>query len=97
MKLKVFGDRIVFRALPDDQIIEEKSAGGIIIPETVREGMKAQRRNYKGLVVMAGDKCEFIKEGDTVAYDEYGGAASFFHEGEELIIAREKDLIGLYE
>ena len=96
MKLKVFGDRIVFRALPDDQVIEEKSAGGIIIPETVREGMKAQRRNYKGKVIMAGDKCEFIKEGDIVSYDEYG-VASFYHEGEELIIVREKDLIGMYE
>ena len=96
MKLKVFGDRIVFRALPDDQVIEEKSAGGIIIPATVRENIKAQRRNYKGEVVMAGDKCEFIKEGDIVSYDEYG-VSSFWHLGEELIIVHEKDLIGLYE
>lgn len=96
MKLNVFGDRVVFKALPDDGVGEEKTVGGLYIPQTVRDNIKAQRRNYKGEDVMAGNKCEFVKEDSIVAYDQYG-VSSFWHLGEELMIVREKDLIGLYE
>lgn len=95
MELTMFGDRIVFRPLPADEQPLEK-IGSLYVPEQVQDQMKQQRRNYKGEAVIVGNKCEFVKKGSTVAYDEYG-VASFFHDGEELLIVREKDLIGMYE
>lgn len=95
MDLKMFGDRIVFRPLPESEQPTEK-VGSLYIPQSVQDQVKQQRRNYKGKVLIAGDKCEFVKVGTIIAYDEYG-VASFFHDGEELLIVREKDLIGMYE
>jgi len=95
MDLKIFGDKIVFCPI-EEKIPDEKTPGGIIMPQTVRESQKAQRRNYKGKALYVGEACKFVKVGDTIAYDQFGVAA-FFHEGKELIICRENDLIGKYE
>lgn len=97
MDLKVFGDKVIFRPLAENESPkEEKSPGGIILPQTVREAQKQQRRNFKGKALYVGEACKFVKVGDTVSYDQFG-VASFYHEGEELIICRENDLIGKYE
>jgi co-chaperonin GroES (HSP10) len=95
MELKAFGDRIIFRALPSEEQTVEK-VGSLYIPQAVQDQAKQQRRNYKGEALIVGDECKFITVGSIVAYDEYG-VASFFHEGEELLIVREKDLIGMYK
>jgi len=97
MDLKVFGDKIIFRPLVENEgVKEEKTPGGIIMPQTVRDAQRQQRRNYKGKALYVGEACKFVKINDIVSYDQFG-VASFYHEGEELIICRENDLIGKYE
>lgn len=95
MDLEMFGDRVVFRALPpEDQPLEK--IGSLYIPDEVRNREAETRRNYKGEVVLVGDECEKLAVGDIVAFDEYG-CAPFNLEGEELLVIREKDLIGKYK
>ena len=71
---------------------EEKTAGGIIIPDTAKE--KPQR----GIVIAAGpgkkDEPVTVKEGDTVLYGKYAGT-EFQYEGEQLLIMRESDIFAI--
>jgi chaperonin GroES len=93
-KLKPLADRVVVR--PSDA--EEVSAGGLIIPDTAKE--KPQR----GTIVAAGPgkvengtKIEMsVKEGDTVLYGKYAGTEVTL-EGEDLLIMRESDILGIVD
>ena len=71
---------------------EEKTSGGIIIPDTAKE--KPQR----GTVVAAGpgkkDEPMTVKNGDTVLYGKYAGTEISI-EGEELLIMRESDILAI--
>jgi chaperonin GroES len=71
---------------------EEKTAGGIIIPDTAKE--KPQR----GTIVAAGagkkDEPMTVKPGDTVLYGKYAGTEITI-EGEELLIMRESDILAI--
>jgi chaperonin GroES len=71
---------------------EEKSAGGIIIPDTAKE--KPQR----GTVVAAGpgkkDEPVTVKVGDTVLYGKYSGTEIQI-EGDDLLIMRESDILAI--
>ena len=71
---------------------EEKSAGGIIIPETAKE--KPQR----GIVVAAGpgkkDEPVTVKAGDAVLYGKYAGTEITI-EGAEYLIMRESDILAI--
>jgi chaperonin GroES len=71
---------------------EEKSAGGIIIPDTAKE--KPQR----GTVVAAGpgkkDEPVTVKSGDAVLYGKYSGTEITF-EGVEYLIMRESDILAI--
>jgi chaperonin GroES len=71
---------------------EEKSAGGIIIPDTAKE--KPQR----GTVVAAGpgkkDEPVTVKVGDTVLYGKYSGTEIVI-EGDDLLIMRESDILAI--
>ncbi|HKH63180.1 MAG TPA: co-chaperone GroES [Flavitalea sp.] len=71
---------------------EEKSAGGIIIPDTAKE--KPQR----GTVIAAGpgkkDEPVTVKVGDTVLYGKYSGTEIQL-EGEDLLIMRESDILAI--
>jgi chaperonin GroES len=71
---------------------EEKSAGGIIIPDTAKE--KPQR----GIVVAAGpgkkDEPVTVKSGDAVLYGKYSGTEITF-EGVEYLIMRESDILAI--
>lgn len=95
MELKAFGDRIIFRPLPPEEQPLEK-IGSLYVPEEVKAQAMQARRNYKGTALIVGNECKFVTKDSIVAYDEYG-IAGFYHEGEELFIVREKDLIGMYE
>jgi chaperonin GroES len=70
----------------------EKTAGGIIIPDTAKE--KPQR----GLVVAVGpgkkDEPVTVKKGDQVLYGKYSGT-EFQYEGEQLLIMRESDILAI--
>ena len=71
---------------------EEKSAGGIIIPDTAKE--KPQR----GVVVAAGpgkkDEPVTVKAGDTVLYGKYAGTELKL-EGKDYLIMREDDILAI--
>jgi chaperonin GroES len=71
---------------------EEKTAGGIIIPDTAKE--KPQR----GTVIAAGpgkkDEPVTVKIGDTVLYGKYSGTEIQL-EGEDLLIMRESDILAI--
>ena len=71
---------------------EEKTAGGIIIPDTAKE--KPQR----GTIVAAGpgkkDEPVTVKSGDTVLYGKYAGTEIAI-EGEDFLIMRESDILAI--
>jgi chaperonin GroES len=71
---------------------EEKTAGGIIIPDTAKE--KPQR----GTVIAAGpgkkDEPVTVKEGDTVLYGKYAGTEISI-EGDDFLIMRESDILAI--
>ncbi|MEI6263748.1 MAG: co-chaperone GroES [Sphingobacteriia bacterium] len=81
-------DRVIVKAAA----AEEKTAGGIIIPDTAKE--KPQR----GVVVAAGkgkiDEPMTVKVGDTVLYGKYAGTEVQI-EGQDLLIMRESDLLAI--
>ncbi len=71
---------------------EEKTAGGIIIPDTAKE--KPQR----GTVMAAGpgkkDEPMTVKAGDSILYGKYAGTEVSF-EGEDYLIMRESDILAV--
>ncbi len=71
---------------------EEKTAGGIIIPDTAKE--KPQR----GIIIAAGtgkkDEPMTVKAGDNVLYGKYSGTEITI-EGEDYLIMRESDLLAI--
>ena len=71
---------------------EEKSAGGIIIPDTAKE--KPQR----GVVIAAGpgkkDEPVTVKAGDNVLYGKYAGT-ELAYEGNDYLIMRESDILAI--
>ncbi|MEP6677408.1 MAG: co-chaperone GroES [Ferruginibacter sp.] len=81
-------DRVIVRAAA----AEEKTKGGIIIPDTAKE--KPQR----GIVIAAGpgkkDEPVVVKTGDTVLYGKYAGT-EITVDGEELLIMRESDILAI--
>ncbi len=92
MKLKPLGDRLIVRALEEEQT----TASGIVLPDTAKE--KPQR----GEVIAAGDGRYDedgekripldVKEGDKVLYSKYGGT-EIKVEGEDLLVLRESDVL----
>ncbi|RYG42805.1 MAG: co-chaperone GroES [Chitinophagaceae bacterium] len=81
-------DRVIIMPAP----AEEKTAGGIIIPDTAKE--KPQR----GTVVAAGpgkkDEPVTVKAGDTVLYGKYAGTEITI-EGKDYLIMRESDIVAI--
>ena len=93
LKLKPLSDRVVVEPAP----AEDKSAGGIILPDT------AQEKPQQGLVVAAGagkvsDSGSLIdmtvKVGDKVLYGKYSGSEVTF-DGVEYVIMRESDILAV--
>lgn len=80
---------IADRVLVEPAAAEEKTASGIIIPDTAKE--KPQR----GTVVAVGngkkDEPMTVKAGDTVLYGKYGGTEITI-EGKDYLIMRESDI-----
>lgn len=81
-------DRVIVKPAP----AEEKTAGGIIIPDTAKE--KPQR----GSVIAAGpgkkDEPMTVKTGDTILYGKYAGTEISL-EGEDFLIMRESDILAV--
>jgi len=90
MKVKPLNDRV----LVEPQQAEEKTASGIIIPDTAKE--KPQR----GKVIAAGigtkDEEMQVKEGDTVLYGKYAGTEINI-DGHDFLIMRQSDILAVIE
>lgn len=88
LNIKPLADRVVVQPAA----AEEKTASGIIIPDTAKE--KPQR----GTVVAVGngkpDEPMTVKSGDTVLYGKYSGTEINLN-GEEYLIMRESDIFAI--
>jgi len=93
MKLKPLSDRVVVK--PEEP--EEKTASGIILPDTAKE--KPQLGKVvavgKGKVSESGNIMKMdVKVNDKVLYGKYSGTEITF-EGDELLIMRESDILAI--
>ena len=95
MQLKPLNDRVIVSPLA----AEEKTAGGVILPDTAKE------KPTKGKVVAAGPGKTLddgkrvalgVKTGDVVWYGKYSGTEVKVA-GEEFKILREEDILGVEE
>ncbi len=95
MKFRPLHDRVVVRRLN----AEEKTAGGIIIPDTAKEKpMEGEviaagpgARNEQGQVVALD-----VKAGDHILFGKWSGTEVKI-DGEELLIMKESDIMGIIE
>lgn len=88
MKVKPLSDRVLIKANP----AEEKTAGGLIIPDTAKE------KPLAGKVVAVGPgttevKME-VKVGDEVLYGKYAGTEVSV-DGEDYLIMRQSDILAI--
>ena len=95
MKLKPLGDRLIVRAIDE----EETTASGLVLPDTAKE------KPQKGEVLAVGDGALDdsgkripldVTKGDTVLYSKYGGT-EIKVEGEDLLVLRESDVLAKVE
>ncbi|MEI9888999.1 MAG: co-chaperone GroES [Rhizomicrobium sp.] len=95
MKFRPLGDRVVVRRVKEEQ----KTAGGIIIPET------AQEKPQEGEVISVGPGAldehgkrvvPEVKAGDFVLFGKWSGTEVKV-EGEDLLIMKESDIMGILE
>jgi chaperonin GroES len=95
MQIKPLHDRVVVRRIDED----ERTPGGIIIPDTAKE------KPMQGEVVAVGpgardddgDRIEpDVKPGDTVLFGKWSGTEVKI-DGEELLIMKESDIMGIIE
>jgi chaperonin GroES len=93
MKLKPLGDRVVIKPSP----AEEKTKGGIILPDTAKEkpvvgeiiAVGPGRRSDDGAMIPME-----LKVGDKVLYGKYSGTEVTV-EGQEYLIMREADIFAV--
>ena len=93
MKFRPLHDRVVIRRLN----AEEKSAGGIIIPDTAQEkpmegeavAVGPGARNEQGQIVALE-----VKAGDRILFGKWSGTEVKL-DGEELLIMKESDIMGV--
>jgi chaperonin GroES len=95
MKFRPLHDRVVVKRLT----AEEKTKGGIIIPDTAQEkpmegevvAVGAGARNEQGQIVALD-----VKAGDRVLFGKWSGTEVKI-DGEELLIMKESDIMGVIE
>ena len=95
MKMRPLQDRVLVKRTEE----EEKTSGGIIIPDSAKE--KPQEGTIvavgKGKVLDNGTKVELdVKVGDSILFSKYA-ATDIKIEGEEFLIMREDDILGVIE
>ena len=95
MKFRPLHDRVVVRRIDE----EEKSAGGIIIPDTAKEkpsqgkivAVGSGARNENGEITPLD-----VRVGDTILFGKWSGTEIKI-DGEELLIMKESDVMGILE
>ncbi len=88
LNIKPLADRVIIEAAP----AEQKTSGGIIIPDTAKE------KPQKGIVIAVGsgkkDEPMTVKVGDNVLYGKYAGT-EITYEGKEYLIMKEADIYAI--
>jgi chaperonin GroES len=95
MKIKPLHDRVLVKRIEEEQ----KTKGGIIIPDTAKEKPQmgeviatgGGRKTEDGKVIPLD-----VKKGDKVLFSKYAGN-EIKVEGEELLIMREEDILGVIQ
>jgi chaperonin GroES len=95
MKFRPLHDRVVVRRIE----AEEKTTGGIIIPDTAKEkpmqgeviAVGPGARNEQGQIVALD-----VREGDRILFGKWSGTEVKI-DGEELLIMKESDIMGIIE
>jgi chaperonin GroES len=93
MKLRPLQDRILVRRVEE----EEKTKGGIIIPDTAKEKPAEGKvvEVGKGKLDESGKRIALeVKKGDRILFGKYSGTEVKI-EGEEYLIMREEDVLGI--
>jgi chaperonin GroES len=91
--LKPLGDRVIIERIEE----EEKTASGIIVPESAKE--KPQQGRVvavgKGRVADNGSVIPLdVKEDDKIVFQKYAGT-ELKHEGKDYLILREDDILAI--
>jgi chaperonin GroES len=95
--MQIMENKLTAKPLHDRVIVkpaaqEEKTAGGLFIPDTAKE------KPQKGIILAAGpgkqDDPVTVKAGDTVLYGKYAGTEIQLN-GENLLIMRESDILAI--
>ena len=88
MAIKPLADRVLI----EPPAAEEKTIGGIIIPDTAKE------KPLQGKVVATGngtkDEEMVVKEGDTVLYGKYAGT-ELEYDGKKYLVMRQSDILAI--
>jgi chaperonin GroES len=90
MSLKPLHDRVLVKRLEG----EEKTKGGIIIPDTAKE--KPMQAKVVAVGPGKGKAKMTVKKGDLVLIGKYAGN-EFKMDGDELVILREEDILAVIE
>jgi len=93
--LKPLGDRIVIELVES----EEKSAFGIVLPDSAKEKPQEGRvlAVGTGRVLDNGSRVELdVKEGDKIIFSKYSGT-EVKYQGSEYLILRESDILAIIE
>ena len=95
MKLRPLQDRILVQRVKE----EEKTKGGIIIPDTAKEKPVEGRVIAAGIGKLSEEGKRIaleVKKGDRILFGKYSGTEVTI-EGEECLIMREDDVLGVIE
>ncbi|WP_027724873.1 co-chaperone GroES [Tuberibacillus calidus] len=93
--LKPLGDRIVIEPVEK----EEKTAGGIVLPDTAKEKPQEGRVIAVGTGKVAdnGERIALeVKEGDRIIFSKYAGT-EVKYDGKEYLILRQDDVLAIVE
>ncbi len=94
MSIQPLGDRVLVKPLE----AEEKTKGGIVLPDTAKE------KPQEGKVIAVGSgkvlddgsiKALEVKAGNKVLYGKYSGTEVTTKEGEDYLIMREEDILAI--
>ena len=88
MKFRPLHDRVLIKVLDS----EEKTKGGIIIPDTAKE--KPQKGNIVSVGPGTKDNPVTLKQGMTVLYGKYSGTELKL-DGKDYLIMRESDILAI--
>ena len=92
-KIRPLGDRVLIQRLE----AEEKTAGGILLPESAKEKPKEGKvvATGDGRTLDNGERSTFsVKSGDTVLFSSYAGT-EIKVDGTDYLIMREEDILGV--